>query len=219
MATWRTWLIGAAFAVLASGAVGCGGALMASDAGAGSGGAAGGGAAGAGGATQVYTWPGGGISVGGTSAVASNLIVIVEDQATPPALNAMLAFGPTTKWNPTDGAGVTALYTCGGPMNLIQVQLVSCSGQTGFDYMAAGPGCLVAVLTPDGTMGNFIHPGGAACNITASKTTIQMPPFDGVQSPDAAVGTFEFECVGADGTQLLLGGHFVLPAYSSQLAC
>ena len=212
--------------VLAGSLIGCGGALVAADGGGGSGGggSAGGGPGGTGGAAEGYDWPGAIISVAPTSAVAENMIVVVEDQAIPPALSGMLTFPPTTTPQPTDGAGVAATYTCGSP-GLVEIQLVTCADQVRPDRVARAPGCLVAVFTPQGTMGNFIHPSGATCDITAAKASIQLPPpvrsppVDGGPPPDAAVGTFEFNCQGGDGTHLFLGGHFLLPVSTWQLAC
>jgi len=220
----RNCLLGAG-AVLATAAIGCGGSLVKPDGGAGTiSGSGGDGPGGAGGAAEGYNWAGAIVSVAPTSAAPSNMTMVVEDQASPPALSTTLPFSPTTRWDPTDGAGIAAQYTCSSP-GLYAITFVTCANQNHIDRGPAAPGCLLAIFTAGGTTGSFIHPSGAYCDITSAKATIQLPPpnwappSDGGPPPDAAVGTFEFNCENTDGTHLFLGGQFILPVSSWTLLC
>jgi len=201
-----------AVAIFAGGAIGCGGSLVGTDAGGGTG------SGGSSGTPEVYNWPGATIRVAPTSVDVDNLTVVVTDLATPPAPNTTLQFPSTTRWDPTDGAGVLTQYTCSTP-GLTEVHLVSCAGQNHLDRDTWMPGCLVAVFTPGGTTGTFITPKSFSCDITSAKATIQLPPASGGAPSDVAVGTFDFECMGSDGIHLLLDGHFVLRSAAWTLLC
>jgi hypothetical protein len=134
--------------------------------------------------------------------------VEVSDQTS--ALDATLQFPPTTLFDPTDGAGVTALSICG----LEEVRIFSCAGQYREDATAAAPGCLAAVLDPGGATGEFIHPTGVRCSVNSASGTINLPPLRNSPRSEAATGTFVLDCAAADGTTLKLQGTFALPMYS-----
>ena len=204
---------------LAVAGVGCGGSLDSTDAAGsagrpgilgigGSGGGTGlvGGGGEMDGGTEDYVLGAVQVHVAPTGASASGLTLEVSDLSGAP--NATLQFPPATNFDPTDGAGVTALTICG----LEEVRIFSCAGQYREDATAAAPGCLAAVFDQRGATGEFIQPTGVRCSVNTAAGVVNLPPLlSSSPSGEAATGTFILECAGSDGTALTLQGTFALP--------
>jgi hypothetical protein len=175
----------------------------------GSGGGAGlvGGGGGIGGGTEDYSWGAIQVHVAPTGTVASDLTLEISDPAM--SLNATLQYSPTTYFDPTDGAGVTALTICG-----LELRIFSCAGQYRENATAAGTGCLAAVLDERGATGEFIHPTGVRCSVNSASGIINLPPALNTPPDQAATGMFVLECAVSDGTTLKLQGTFALPVLS-----
>jgi len=183
-------------AVLGSGGAGGGAGLV-------------GGGGGIGGGTEDYSWGPVQVHVAPTGAVAAGLVLEVSDQTA--TLDATLQFPPANHFEPTDGAGVTALTICG----LEEVRILSCAGQYREDATAAATGCLSAVLDPRGATGEFIHPTGFRCNLDSASGIINLPgPLHRPPPGEAATGMFVLGCTGSDGTTLTLKGTFTLPMFT-----
>jgi hypothetical protein len=168
-----------------------------------------GGGGGIGGGPEDIDWGAVKVHIAPTGSTASGLTLEVSDQAG--ALNATLQFPPAIHFDPTDGAGVTALTICG----LEEVRIFSCAGQYREDATAAAPGCLAAVFDPGGATGEFIHPSGVRCSVAAASGIINLPPlFRDTPAGQTATGSLVLECAGSDGTTLKLQGTFALPTFS-----
>ncbi len=82
----------------------------------------------------------------------------------------------------------------------------------------------MAVFTPEGTTGTFIHPTGASCDITSSTGYIELPSLwdlyrNGNPPFSTASGSVMFDCESSDGTALKLDGEFTIPLSTWTLPC
>lgn len=210
--------------------VGCGGSLTgrandaAGAAGATGSGGAGGGIgvdAGAGPRSERYVWGDVTIDVGPTSsATAGKLVMQVFDPLHPGQPETQMTYPPATRFGPSDGASVTAQYTCGGH-GLYEVRVDSCAD---LPDVAVAPGCMTATFGPESVIGELVDAGGAPCWIQSGIAELRLPrPWDIVVDPETPLpmggGKFLLDCALDDGTFRQLEVLFVLPVDSWTLLC
>jgi hypothetical protein len=167
------------------------------------------------------------VNVGETPSAITGLTLIVGDRAAPPALDTTLPFAAgTTAPYFMDGARVHATQTCRAP-GLVDIHVSTCAGATLISVSPADtPGCAVVRFQSDGRVGgNFIHPGGVTCEIEGGRGDLsladpgQPSPRDGGPPTQVAYGIFSVDCLGADGSKLVLSGSFALPLVWRLLLC
>lgn len=163
--------------------------------------------------TTEYRWGDVSIHVAPTGAgTTGSMTLWIADKNNPAAPPTTLMFG--------DDAQLVSHHGCTGDPTLHGVEILSCARD--FADGTAMPGCLYVSLDKHlGIRGNFVQPSGARCDIRSGSADITLPdPWwsqDG--RPEAATGSFLFQCRGGDGTDLELEGVFVLPQSPSILLC